>query len=121
MDRVGYAGRGATRAEGATRADRAERAALSGERDDLLHRLLELCRSVPDECPHEAAAVCTVTAHVAWVGGDGAIARAAVDRAVRLAPDYRLARLLEGLVDAGLRLPPVAAPRHRPDRLGQVG
>ena len=108
-------------AERDARTGRAERAAVSGERDDLLHRLLALCRSIPDECPHEAAAVCTVTAHVAWVGGDGAIARVAVDRAVRLAPDYRLARLLERLVDAGLRLPPVASPRRRPDRLGQVG
>ena len=97
--------------------------ALAGERDDLLHRLLALCRSVPDECPDEAAAVCTVAAHVAWVGGDGAIARAAVDRALRLAPDYRLAQLLERLVETGLRLPPVepaagqsrrAAPRDRP-------
>ena len=62
---------------------------------------------MPDECPDEAAAVCTVAAHVAWVGGDGAIARAAVERALRLAPGYRLARLLERLVETGLRLPPV--------------
>lgn len=75
------------------------------ERQELLHRLLTLCRSIPDECPDEAAAVCTVTAHVAWVCGDGALARCAVDRALRLSPDYRLARLLERLVDQGLRLP----------------
>jgi hypothetical protein len=71
----------------------------------LLQRLLTLCRSVPDECADEAAAICTVTAHVAWVSGDGAIARSALDRALRLAPGYRLAGLLEGLVDHGLRLP----------------
>ncbi|HYN68518.1 MAG TPA: DUF4192 family protein, partial [Ornithinibacter sp.] len=95
--------------------------ALAMERDELLHRLLAVCRSVPDECAAEAASVCTVAAHVAWIGGDGAIARVAVDRAVRLAPDYRLARLLERLVDLGLRLPPVAGPGKRPGTLGRVG
>jgi hypothetical protein len=74
-------------------------------RQELLQRLLTVCRSVPDACPSEAAAMCTVTAHVAWVSGDGALARSAVDRALRLSPDYRLARLLERLVDHGLRLP----------------
>lgn len=77
----------------------------SGERQVLLHRLLVLCRALPDECAAETAAVCTVAAHVAWVEGDGAVARAALDRALRLAPDYRLALLLVRLVDAGLRLP----------------
>lgn len=76
-----------------------------GERQVLLHRLLVLCRALPDQCAAEAAAVCTVAAHVAWVEGDGAVARAALDRALRLAPDYRLALLLVRLVDAGLRLP----------------
>lgn len=99
---------------------RAERDALSLERDDLLQRLLALCRSVPDDCPDEAAAVCTVAAHVAWVGGDGAIARAAVDRAVRLAPDYRLAQLLEQLIEAGLRLPTRAGVAPRPGTLGEA-
>ncbi len=94
---------------------------LSVERDDLLHRLLALCRSVPDECPDEAAAVCTVAAHVAWVGGDGAIARAAVERALRLVPDYRLARLLGRLVEIGLRLPPVTGEADRRGALGEVG
>ena len=95
--------------------------ALAGERDELLHRLLALCRSVPDECPDEAAAVCTVAAHVAWVGGDGAIARAAVERALRLAPDYRLAQLLEALIDAGMRLPSVGGSVPSASSLGEVG
>lgn len=89
------------------------------ERAALLHRLLELCRAVPDECPREAAAVCTVAAHVAWVEGDGALARAAVDRALRLAPDYTLAQLLLRLIDCGMR-----PPRRRPgqkQRLGRAG
>jgi hypothetical protein len=75
------------------------------ERQELLQRLLSLCRSLPDEHPDEAAALCTVTAHVAWESGDGAVARAAVDRARRLAPGYRLAQLLERLVEHGVRLP----------------
>ena len=78
---------------------------LADERRTLLERLLLLCRALPDECPAEAAAVCTVAAHVAWVEGDGALARAAIERALRLVPDYKLALLLERLVDAGLRLP----------------
>lgn len=102
-------------------ARRADREALAAERDDLLQRLLVLCRSVPDECPAEAAAVCTVAAHVAWVAGDGAVARVAVDRARRLAPGYRLAELLERLVDAGLRLPPLAEAAPRGGGLGRVG
>ncbi len=74
------------------------------DRQELLQRLLRLCRSVPDDCGDEAAALCTVTAHVAWDCGDGAVARAAVDRALRLSPGYRLARLLAKLVDGGIRL-----------------
>ncbi len=117
---------GADRADDATRRDGgarlgAVREPVPGERDDLLHRLLALCRSVPDECPDQAAAVCTVAAHVAWVGGDGAIARAAVERALRLAPDYRLAQLLVQLVEVGLRLPPVTAGAEPPRTLGEVG
>ena len=54
-------------------------------------------------------------------GGDGAIARAAVDRALRLAPDYRLALLLERLVDNGLRLPPVSRSGRATGSLGHVG
>ena len=76
------------------------------ERPVLLRRLLDLCRALPDECGPEAAAVCTVAAHVAWVEGDGAVARAAVDRALRLAPGYTLALLLLRLIDAGIRVQP---------------
>lgn len=78
-----------------------------GEPDAVLARLLALCRDVPDGCPDDAAAVCTTAAQVAWVHGDGALARAALDRALRVEPGYRLARLLGTLVDRGLRL-------HRP-------
>jgi len=94
---------------------------MAVERDDLLHRLLALCRSVPDECPDEAAAVCTVAAQVAWVGGDGAIARAAVERALRLVPGYRLAQLLERLVEIGLRLPQVTGEAGHAGTMDEVG
>jgi hypothetical protein len=79
-------------------------------REILLERLLGLTRAVPDVAP-SAAAVCTVAAHVAWAQGDGALARAALDRALRLDPSYRLAQLLARLVENGLRM----TPRDRPD------
>lgn len=78
-------------------------AADPGEPRGLLALLLGVCRGVPDDRPAEAAAVCTLAAQVAWSLGDGALARAALDRALRLAPGYRLAGLLVQLVDAGVR------------------
>ncbi|PKW25687.1 DUF4192 domain-containing protein [Phycicoccus duodecadis] len=74
-----------------------------GEQRRMLDLLLGVCRGVPDDRPGEAAAVCTTAAQVAWSLGDGALARAALDRAVRLEPGYRLAVLLGRMVDAGLR------------------
>lgn len=74
-----------------------------GERRALLDVLTAACRAVPDT--PAAAALCTVTAHVAWQGGDGALARAGVDRALRLAPEYRLALLLERLLENAVRPP----------------
>ncbi|MGL5865954.1 MAG: DUF4192 domain-containing protein [Dermatophilaceae bacterium] len=77
-------------------------------RDAVIARLLRVCRSVPDDCPAEAAAICTVTAHLVWIGGDGAQARAGVSRALRLVPDYRLGLLLLRLLDSATAPP---APR----------
>ena len=93
-------------------------------RDEVLQRLLALCRGMPDESPGEAAAVCTVVAHVAWAGGDGTVARAAVERALRLVPDYRLATLLERLIDNGIRFPLPERDADSPggaQRLGRAG
>ena len=93
-------------------------------RDEVLQRLLALCRCMPDEAPGEAAAVCTVVAHVAWAGGDGTVARAAVERALRLVPDYRLAKLLERLIDNGIRFPLPERDADSPggaQRLGRAG
>lgn len=84
-------------------------------------RLVEVCRAVPDSRPAQAVAVCTVTAHIAWAEGDGAVARAALDRAYRLDPDYRLAELLRRLVDAGVRLPRGRGRPHGDAGLRSVG
>lgn len=87
---------------------------------DVLQRLLALCRSVPDDCPSEAAALCTVAAHVAWVSGDGAVARAAVERALRLDPGYRLAGLLARLIEQGVRLPAAHPDEELPGAVGRA-
>ncbi|WP_030528141.1 DUF4192 domain-containing protein [Phycicoccus jejuensis] len=72
-------------------------------RHELLERLLALARAVPDDRPDDAAAVCTTAAQLAWQLGDGAVARAALERALRVEPGYRLAQLLSGVVEHGLR------------------
>ena len=72
----------------------------------LQARLVELCRMLP---PDEATPALTVLAQVAWcVLGDGALARAAVERALTLEPDYRLAQLVAAMVNVAFR-PPVTA------------
>lgn len=77
--------------------------------DEVLRLLVALCRSLPDETAQDTAAVCAVVAHVAWAGGDGTVARAAIERAQHLAPDYRLAALLAKLIDNGIRFPVISA------------
>lgn len=71
---------------------------LAGRR--LLARLQWLVRAVPDE---HAAPALTVLANYAWWLGDGALTRVALERALAHDPGYRLARLLERMVDLGLR------------------
>jgi hypothetical protein len=73
-------------------------AALAARR--LLTRLQWLVRAVPDE---HCAPVLTVLASVAWWMGEGSVARVALERALEHVPDYRLARLLEQLLDHGIR------------------
>lgn len=90
--------------DGARAAIRNGTASIAGRR--LVARLQALCRAVPDS---HAAGVLTVLANVAWWLGDGAVAREALDRALRHAPDYRLAQLTEQMVDLGVR------PRGRSD------
>ncbi|WP_347350404.1 DUF4192 domain-containing protein [Intrasporangium sp.] len=69
-------------------------------------RLERLCRLAPES---HAAPVLAVTAACAWFSGDGAAARVAVERALEVEPGHVLARLLEHLLDLGVRPPSVAA------------
>ena len=63
--------------------------------------LARLCRKMPDRC---AAPTLTVLATYAWHRhGNKALAERALDRAVRCLPGYRLATLMEQMVDADLR------------------
>ena len=64
------------------------------------HRLCELCAALPDEW---AAPALAVLASLAWWRGDGALTRVALDRALRVDPRYRLAQLLEQMVDLAIR------------------
>ena len=73
-------------------------AAIAGRR--LVARLQSLVRAVPDE--HSTPAL-TVLANLAWWQGDGALARTCLDRALEALPDYRLALLLERMLDLGVR------------------
>jgi Domain of unknown function (DUF4192) len=63
-------------------------------------RLCELCAAVPDAW---AAPALTVLAAFTWWRGDGALTRIALDRALRIDPHYRLAQLLERMVDLAIR------------------
>ena len=73
-------------------------AAVAGRR--LQARLAQLCRVVPDE---QAAPALTVLANLTWWLGDGALTRVALERALDVEPDYRLARLLDRMVDLAIR------------------
>ena len=66
-------------------------------------RLVRLCAMLPD---HVAAPALSVLASFTWWRGDGALARIALDRALRSDPSYRLAQLLLKMVDLAIR--PVA-------------
>jgi uncharacterized protein DUF4192 len=68
--------------------------------DGVVERLAMVCRAAPVEL---SPGPLTVLAHVAWWLGDGALARTALDRALEVDPDYRLAALLERMVDVAVR------------------
>lgn len=63
-------------------------------------RLCDLCAALPDVW---AVSPLTVLASFAWWRGDGALTRVALDRALRVDPHYRLAQLLERMVDLAIR------------------
>ncbi|GAA3721361.1 hypothetical protein GCM10022399_42150 [Terrabacter ginsenosidimutans] len=66
-------------------------------------RLIDLCQHATDR---HAAPALTVLATYSWWHGDGALARVAIDRALRCEPGYRLARLLSLMLDEGIRPEP---------------
>lgn len=68
--------------------------------DRLVERLCWLARHTPDL---HAPAVLTVLAALTWHLGEGTLTRIALDRALALEPGYRLALLLERMVDLAIR------------------
>ena len=68
--------------------------------EGAIERLVHFCASVPDE---HAAPPLTMLANYTWFLGDGALTRMALERALRCDPTYRLAQLLERMVDLGIR------------------
>ncbi len=64
-------------------------------------RLVELSRLLPLEL---TPPVLTLVAHLAWWSGDGTVAAIALERALDVDPDYRLADLMDQLLAAGGRL-----------------
>jgi hypothetical protein len=76
-----------------------------GGRQRIERRLCELCAALPDRW---AVSALTVLASLTWWRGDGALTRIALERALRVDPHYRLAQLLEQMVDLAIR-PPRAA------------
>ena len=86
------------RAEGPASAD-------DGEVLDLPSALSVLVAVLGETPAERSAPLLTVIAHLAWWSGSGALAACALDEARRHDPEYRLAVLLQGLVDHGVRLP----------------
>lgn len=71
---------------------------IAGRR--LEARLAQLCQAVPDS---HAPALLTVLASYSWWRGDGTRTRVALERALSIDPGYRLALLLEHMVDLAVR------------------
>jgi hypothetical protein len=69
-------------------------------RQRIERRLCELSAMLPDQC---AVPTLTVLASFTWWRGDGALTRIALERALRIDPQYRLALLLEQMVDLAIR------------------
>lgn len=67
-----------------------------------LERLVALCAALDDD---SAAPALTVLAAYSWSVGDGALATIALERALRVAPAYRLAQLTMTMIELGIRIP----------------
>lgn len=75
-------------------------------RQRIERRLCTLSAVLPDMW---AVSTLTVLASFAWWRGDGALTRVALDRALKANPHYRLAQLLERMVDLAIRPEPAPA------------
>jgi Domain of unknown function (DUF4192) len=75
-------------------------AAHSARCQRLERRLVALCAALPEAW---TVPPLTVLASFTWWRGDGALTRMALERALSVDPDYRLARLLERMVDLAIR------------------
>jgi hypothetical protein len=74
--------------------------ASTGAQNAIQARLIGLCAMLPDQ---DAAPALALLASFTWWRGDGALARVALARALRCDPGYRLAQLLEQMVDLAIR------------------
>jgi hypothetical protein len=92
------------RVRGGKRSSADREASVAGRR--LRSRLEHLCRCLP---PGESAPMLSVVGNLAWSLGDGAAARCALERALDLEPEYRLAQLLSRMVDLAIRPRTVSA------------
>lgn len=77
-----------------------EQGSWAMDSETLVERLATVCRRSP---PELSPGPLTVIGHVTWWLGDGALARTAVERALEIDPDYRLAVLLARMVDVAVR------------------
>jgi len=83
------------------------RSRVAPEDPEIRGWLTERLCVLVDHCPDaDAPAVLSVLAAFAWYEGRGALASIAVERALELDPDYRLARLLERMIRYGIRSRP---------------
>jgi hypothetical protein len=74
--------------------------ALRHVEDALVPLFSDVVHAIPDT---EAAPLCTALAVVAYRAGDGALAHAAAERAIRCEPDLKIARMLSELFSSGIR------------------
>lgn len=68
--------------------------------EGAIDRLVDLCSGLSDD---SAAPALSILANYAWFIGDGPMARLALERALRCDPEYRLALLLEQMVQLAIR------------------
>src|SRR5664279_962041 len=77
-------------------------AASTGAQNAIQARLIRLCAMLPDDL---AAPALSLLASFTWWRGDGALARVALARALRCDPEYRLALLLQQMVERAMAVP----------------